>query len=90
MSAAPAVPLAMLIPATAFFAIGAALVVWPRRAIALYVRLLKPMRGLFGSVVDWEIRLLEGRVAPILFRLFGAFVILSSFAMFFFIAGGAR
>ena len=90
MSAAPAMPLAMLIPATAFFAIGVALVVWPKRAIALYVRLLKPMRGLFGSVVEWEIRLLEGRVAPILFRLFGAMVILSSFTMFFYVAAAPR
>jgi hypothetical protein len=80
----------MLIPAIIFFAIGAALIAWPKRAIALYVKLLRPMRSIFGSVVEWEIRLLEGRVAPILVRLFGAFVILSSFAILFYVAGAAQ
>ena len=72
----------LLIAAIAFFAIGAALLAWPRKAIARYIRLVKPMRALFGSVVEWEIRLLEGRAAPIVVRLFGAFVILSSLPVF--------
>lgn len=80
----------MLIPAIIFFAIGAALFAWPRKAIALYVKILKPMKSIFGSVVEWEIRLLEGKVAPILFRLFGAFVILSSLSMFFFAFAAPR
>ena len=80
----------MLIPAVLFLAGGAALLAWPKRAIALYVRLLKPMRAIFGSVVEWEIRLLEGRVAPILVRLFGALVILSSFAIFFYATAAPR
>jgi hypothetical protein len=72
----------LLIGAVAFLAIGAALLAWPRKAIARYVRLVKPMRALFGPVVEWEIRLLEGRAAPILVRLFGAFVILASLPIF--------
>lgn len=80
----------LLIPALIFFAIGAALALWPRKAIALYVKILKPMKSVFGSVFEWEIRLLEGRVAPILFRLFGLFVILASFAMLFYTAAAPR
>ena len=81
----------LLIPAVLFFAIGAALIAWPRSAIALYVRLLRPMRRLFGrSLIDWEIGLLEGRAAPVLVRLFGAFAILSSFAIFFYGAAAPR
>ncbi len=73
-----------------FLAIGAALVVWPRPAIRAYVRLLRPMRGLFGRLVDWEIGLTESRLAPILVRLFGGFVILSAGAVFFYAAGVPR
>ena len=77
----------VLIAAFLFFAIGAALIAWPRRAIALYVRLLRPMRALFGRLVDWEIGLLESRVAPVLVRLFGGFAILSAGAILFYAAG---
>ncbi|HST37576.1 MAG TPA: hypothetical protein VLK25_13235 [Allosphingosinicella sp.] len=80
----------LLIPALIFFAIGAALIAWPHKAIALYVKILKPMRSIFGSVVEWEIRLLQGRVAPILVRLFGAFAIVASFAIIFYATGAAR
>ena len=48
------------------------------------------MRSLFGRLVDWEIGLLESRVAPILVRLFGGFVILSAGAIFFYAAGAPR
>ena len=73
-----------------FLAIGAALIVWPRAAIRAYIRLLRPMRSLFGRLIDWEIGLLESRVAPILVRLFGGFVILSAFAIFFYAANAPR
>lgn len=73
-----------------FLVIGLALIVWPRPAIALYVRLLRPMRSLFGRLVDWEIGLLESRLAPILVRLFGGFVILSAGAIFFYAANAPR
>ena len=80
----------LLVAALLFFAIGAALIAWPRPAIALYVRLLRPMRALFGRLVDWEIGLLESRVAPVLVRLFGGFAILSAGAILFYAAGAPR
>ena len=80
----------MLVAAFLFFSIGAALLALPRQAIALYVRLLRPMRALFGRLIDWEVGLLESRVAPILVRLFGGFVILSAAAIFFYAANAPR
>jgi len=80
----------VLVAALTFLAIGGALILWPRQAIALYVRLLRPMRALFGRLVDWEIGLLEGRVAPVLVRLFGGFVILSAGAILFYAAAAPR
>ena len=80
--AAPFWPLALI--AGFFFLAGAAILVWPRPLIRCYVALLRPMRGLFGSLIDWEVRLLEGTVAPIVVRLFGAFVILAGVSVLFY------
>ena len=83
MSPVPFWPLALW--AGLFVAIGAAFLIWPHRLIRFYVALLKPMRSLFGrNLIDWEIGLLEGRVAPFLVRLFGLFVILSGASIFFY------
>jgi hypothetical protein len=69
----------------AFILIGAAILVWPHRLIRLYVAMLKPMRRVFGrNLIDWEIGLLEGRIAPILVRLFGLFVIVAGGSIFFY------
>jgi len=73
-----------LFAAGAFLLIGAAILAWPRPLLRGYVRLVKPMRGLFGSVVDWEVGLLESRAAPWLVRLFGLFVILAGGSILFF------
>jgi hypothetical protein len=77
-------PIAPLFAAGAFLLIGAAILAWPRPLIRAYVRLVKPMRGLFGSLVDWEVGLLQSRTAPWLVRLFGLFVILSGASIIFF------
>ena len=79
---APAWP--PVIAAGAFLLIGAAILAWPAPLIRAYIRLVKPMRGLFGSVVDWEIGLLESRAAPWLVRLFGLFVMLAGTSIIFF------
>jgi hypothetical protein len=73
-----------LLAAGAFLLIGAAILAWPRTLLRAYVRLVKPMRGLFGSVVDWEVGLLESRAAPWLVRLFGLFVIFAGGSILFF------
>ena len=70
-------PLSAAIAAGFFLLAGAAIVVWPRPLIRGYVRLVKPMRGLFGGLVDWEVAMLESRTAPRLVRLFGLFVMLA-------------
>jgi hypothetical protein len=68
-----------------FIAIGAAILIWPHRLIRAYVALLKPMRSMFGrNLIDWEIGLLQGRVAPIIVRLFGLFVIVAGGSIFFY------
>ena len=76
----------------AFFLLaGAAIVAWPRPLIRGYVRLLRPMRGLFGSLIDWEIGLLESRAAPWIVRLFGLFVIVAGLSIFAYpLLGAAR
>ena len=76
----------------AFFLLaGAAIVAWPRPLIRFYVRLLRPMRGLFGSLIDWEIGLLESRTAPWIVRLFGLFVIVAGLSIFAYpLLGAAR
>ena len=84
--AAPLWPLAGI--AGFFLVAGAAILVWPRPLIRAYIGLLRPMRGLFGSLIDWEIGLLEGRAAPILVRLFGAFVILAGASVLFYRVAG--
>ena len=91
MSAAPAPVWQLLVPGLVFLALGAAIFAWPRPLIAFHVRLLRPMRRLFGrALIDWEIGLLEGRAAPILVRLFGAFVILTALTLFFHAAAAPR
>ena len=60
-----------------FLLAGAAMLAWPRPLIRFYVRLLRPMRSLFGAMIDWEVGLLESRAAPWVVRLFGLFVMLS-------------
>lgn len=75
---------APLLAAGAFLLIGAAILAWPRPLLRAYIGLLKPMRGLFGSVVEWEIGLLESRAAPWLVRLLGLFVILAGGSILFF------
>jgi hypothetical protein len=67
-----------------FLVAGAAMVAWPHRLIRAYVRLVKPMRRLFGSIVDWEVGLLESRTAPWLVRLFGLFVMVAGGSIIFF------
>lgn len=84
--AAPLWPLAGI--AGFFFVAGAAIMIWPRPLIRFYIGLLRPMRGLFGRTVDWEIDLLEGKAAPIIVRLFGAFVILAGASVIFYRAAG--
>ncbi len=84
---APAPIWPLLVSVLLFLAIGVGFVVWPRPAIAFYVRLIRPMRGLFGRLVDWEIGLAESRAASVLVRLFGGFVILSAGAILFYAAG---
>ena len=79
-----------LAAAAFFLVVGAAIAAWPRPLIRLYVRLLRPMRRLFGrNLIDWEIALLEGRAAPWLVRLFGVFVILAGASILFFQAAAA-
>ena len=86
---APAPLWTPLVGAVFFLAAGAAILAWPRGLIRFYVRLLRPMRALFGRLVEWEIGLLESRWAPRLVRLFGAFVILSGLSIFFYFGMGA-
>lgn len=84
---APFWPLAAI--AGFFFLAGAAVLAWPRPLIRFYVGLLRPMRGLFGrSLIDWEIGLLEGKAAPLVVRLFGAFVILAGASVLFYRVAG--
>ena len=75
---------APLFAAGAFLLIGAAILAWPRPLIRAYIRLVKPMRRLFGSLVDWEVGLLESRIAPWVVRLFGLFAILAAASIIFF------
>ena len=89
MSASPPI-WPMLVSALLFLAIGVGLLAWPRPAIAFYVRLIRPMRGLFGRLIDWEVGLAESRAAAVLVRLFGGFVILSAGAILFYAAGAPR
>lgn len=72
-----------------FVALGASILAWLRPLVRAYVGLLRPMRGLFGGLVEWEIGLLEGKWAPRLVRLFGGFVILSGLSVFFYMNAGA-
>ena len=81
---APAPALPVMIAAGFFLLAGAAIFAWPRPLIRGYVRLVKPMRSLFGSVVDWEIGLLQSRAAVWLVRLFGLFVMLAGASIIFF------
>ena len=81
---APAPTLPLMFAAGFFLAAGAAMIALPRPLIRAYVRLVKPMRRLFGSIVDWEIGLLESRTAPWLVRLFGLFVMLAGASIIFF------
>ena len=68
-----------------FLLAGAAIAAWPRPLIHFYIRLLRPMRRLFGrSLIDWEIGLLERRAAPIFVRLFGLFVVVAGASIFLF------
>lgn len=74
-----------------FLLAGAAILAWPRPLIRFYVRLIRPMRGLFGSLIDWEVGLLESRAAPWFVRLFGLFVILAGISIFAYpLLGAAR
>ena len=79
---APALPLALA--AGLFLLAGAAMIAWPRPLIRAYIRLVKPMRRLFGALVDWEVGLLESRTAPWLVRLFGLFVMFAGASIIFF------
>ncbi len=79
---APALPLGLA--AGVFLLAGAAMIAWPRPLIRAYIRLVKPMRRLFGALVDWEVGLLESRTAPWLVRLFGLFVMLAGASIIFF------
>ena len=81
---APAPPVSVIVAAAFFLLAGAAILAWPRPLIRAYVALVKPMRSLFGSVVDWEINLLESRAAPWVVRLFGLFVMLAGTSIFYF------
>ena len=74
---APASVMPLALTAGVFIAIGAAIIAWPQPLIRFYVRLVRPMRRLFGSIVDWEVRMLEGRAAPWFVRLFGLLAILA-------------
>ena len=76
--------MAPLFAAAVFLLIGAAIVAWPRPLIRAYIRLVKPMRRVFGSIVDWEVGLLQSRAAPWLVRLFGLFVMLAGASIIFF------
>ena len=67
-----------------FLLAGAAMIAWPRPLIRAYIRLVKPMRRLFGALVDWEVGLLESRTAPWLVRLFGLFVMFAGASIIFF------
>ncbi|HEV2818636.1 MAG TPA: hypothetical protein VGW40_15610 [Allosphingosinicella sp.] len=89
MPAPEAAPLWPLAGIAGFFLLaGAAIVAWPRPLIRCYIALLRPMRGLFGRLIDWEIGLLEGRAAPVVVRLFGAFVILAGASVIFYRVAG--
>ncbi len=85
-------PFSPLVAGGFFLVAGAAIAVWPRPLIRFYVRLLRPMRRMFGrSLIDWEIGLLEGRAAPVIVRLFGLFVILAGLSIFAYpMLGAAR
>lgn len=89
MSAAPAPLWPVALGAGFFLLAGAAILAWPRPLVRFYIGLLKPMRGLFGGLVDWEIGLLESRTAPLVVRLLGGFVILSGLSIIFYVSGAA-
>jgi hypothetical protein len=67
-----------------FLLAGASMIAWPRPLIRAYIRLVKPMRSLFGSIVDWEVGLLQGRAAPWFVRAFGLLVMLAGTSIIFF------
>jgi hypothetical protein len=75
---------APLFAAVFFLLAGAAMIAWPRPLIRAYVTLVKPMRKVFGSIVDWEVRLLEGRAAPWFVRAFGLFAMFAGASILFF------
>ena len=87
---APA-PLWPLAAGAGFFLLaGAAILAWPRALIRLYIRLLRPMRALFGRLIDWEIGLLESKAAALVVRLFGGFVILAGLSILFYFVAAPR
>ena len=75
-------PWPLLVVATVFILIGVVLLVRPRAFLDRYHALLGKMRGL--PLVEWEMGHLKTRVAAIVTRVFGAFVILSGLSMIFF------
>jgi hypothetical protein len=87
---APATLWPLVLTAGIFVVIGAAILAWPRPLLRAYVRLVKPMRSLFGSIVDWEVRTLESRAAPWFVRLFGLLVILAGASIIAFPILGGR
>ena len=80
----PVPPPSVAIAAVIFLLAGAAIIAWPRPLIRFYIRLVKPMRRLFGALVDWEVGLLESRTAPWLVRLFGLFAMFAGASIIFF------
>jgi hypothetical protein len=77
-------PVAPLVAAGIFLAVGAAILAWPRPLIRTYVRLVRPMRRLFGAIVDWEVGLLESRAAPWFVRAFGLLVLIAGASILLF------
>ena len=82
MSAAE--PIALLVAAGVFLALGGAIMAWPRPLIRAYVRLVRPMRSLFGALVDWDVGLVESRAAPWFVRAFGLLVMLAGASILLF------